>query len=307
MVYLKIYINGAFAFETKPSPINYPNYDVEINSQFIMNLYTRPTKFEIELFINNKLEKKFEAEPPGMFSKTVTSSATLNEEIDFGKKKEEEKDESKNKKLKKNKIEDDEKKTLLGDKNNNENDDEDEENNIKEKPQEKEKEKNFIDNELIEGVILLKTEWEGRAPDLPPTKIEDKLELVNKQLEFKEFIKKEFDIDYPFDVNDPRNVASVQEMKKEKLELMLKVYYKEYLLTYYDIYSKRHELLLKRLSKKSLEKKRFPILESQIEKSKELMEILEKIKGDKKNFSIEEEETQWQKRVQIIRRIEKEA
>ena len=261
-----------------------------------MNLYTRPTKFEIELFINNKLEKKFEAEPPGMFSKTVTSSATLNEEIDFGKKKEEEKDESKNKKLKKNKIEDDEKKTLLGDKNNNENDDEDEENNIKEKPQEKEKEKNFIDNELIEGVILLKTEWEGRAPDLPPTKIEDKLELVNKQLEFKEFIKKEYDIDYPFDVNDPRNVASVQEMKKEKLELMLKVYYKEYLLTYYDIYSKRHELLLKRLSKQSLDKKRFPILESQIEKSKELMEILEEIKEDEKNFSIEEE-TQWQKRV----------
>ena len=85
MVFLKVYINGAFAFETRPSPIMYPHYEVEINSQFVMNLYTRPTKFEIELYINSKLEKKFEAEPPGMFSKTVTSSSILFEEIDFGK------------------------------------------------------------------------------------------------------------------------------------------------------------------------------------------------------------------------------
>ena len=57
MVYIKVFINGAFAFETKPSPMTYPNYEVEIKSQFVMNLYTRPTKFEIELYINNKLEK----------------------------------------------------------------------------------------------------------------------------------------------------------------------------------------------------------------------------------------------------------
>ena len=86
MVFLKVYINDTFAFETKPAPITYPHYEVEINAQFVMNLYTRPTKFEIELYINNKLEKQFEAEPPGMFSKTVTSSAILYEEIDFGKK-----------------------------------------------------------------------------------------------------------------------------------------------------------------------------------------------------------------------------
>ena len=58
MVYIKVFINGAFAFETKPSPMSYPNYEVEIKSQFVMNLYTRPTKFEIELYINNKLETK---------------------------------------------------------------------------------------------------------------------------------------------------------------------------------------------------------------------------------------------------------
>ena len=287
MVFLKVYINDTFAFETKPAPITYPHYEVEINAQFVMNLYTRPTKFEIELYINNKLEKQFEAEPPGMFSKTVTSSAILYEEIDFGKKDDEKL--KKNEKSKKNKkYDDDETNKLLDEKKNIENDEDE----LIEKPKEKE----LVDNQLIEGTILLKTEWEGRAPDLPPTKIEDKLELVNKQLEFKEYIKKEFDIEYPFDVNDPRNVASVQEMKKEKLELMLKVYYKEYLLTYYDIYSKRHELLLKRLSKRSMDKKKFPILESQIEKSKELMEILEEFKKEEKTYILEEE-TQWAKRV----------
>ena len=287
MVFLKVYINDTFAFETKPASITYPHYEVEINAQFVMNLYTRPTKFEIELYINNKLEKQFEAEPPGMFSKTVTSSAILYEEIDFGKKDDEKL--KKNEKSKKNKkYDDDETNKLLDEKNNIENDEDE----LIEKPKEKE----LVDNQLIEGTILLKTEWEGRAPDLPPTKIEDKLELVNKQLEFKEYIKKEFDIEYPFDVNDPRNVASVQEMKKEKLELMLKVYYKEYLLTYYDIYSKRHELLLKRLSKRSMDKKKFPILESQIEKSKELMEILEEFKKEEKTYILEEE-TQWAKRV----------
>ena len=85
MVYIKVYINKVFAFETKPAPMTYPNYEVEINSQFVMNLYTRPTKFEIELYINKNLEKRFEAEPPGMFSKTVTSSSILYEEIQFGK------------------------------------------------------------------------------------------------------------------------------------------------------------------------------------------------------------------------------
>ena len=285
MVFLKVYINGVFAFETKPAPMIYPNYEVEINSQFIMNLYTRPTKFEIELYINKNLEKKFEAEPPGMFSKTVTSSAILYEEIQFGKKDEKEKEKEK-KNVKKdeikeakieNKNQEEEKNTLINEKIKNENKDIN------------------IDNDSIEGSILLKTEWEGRAPDLPPTKIEDKLELVNKQIEFKELIKNYFAFDYPFDVNDPRNVASVEEMKKDKLELMLKFLYREYLLTYYDVYSKRHELLLKRLTKKSMGKKKFPILESQIEKNKELFKILEDFKNEEKQILFNEEEEKEKK------------
>ena len=274
LVFLKVYINNVFAFETKPSPMIYPNYEVEINSQFIMNLYTRPTKFEIELYINKSLVKKFEAEPPGMFSKTITSSSILYEEIQFGK------NNQKNEKVNLKKNENNEKPI-------NKNDDEDKVL-LNDKPKE-ENEKIVIDNDSIEGCILLKTEWEGRAPDLPPTKIEDKLELVNKQLEFKELIKNYFAFDYPFDVNDPRNVASVEEMKKDKLELMLKFLYKEYLLTYYDVYSKRHELLLKRLTKKSMGKKKFPILESQIEKNKELVQILEDFKKEEKQILINED------------------
>ena len=270
MAYLKIYINGVFAFETKPAPMNYPTYEVEINSQFVMNLYTRPTKFEIELYINKNLEKRFEAEPPGMFSKTVTSSSILYEEIQFGKKEKDERNKEEEKVETKNVEE--ENKELLNEK------------------KEKKKEKIIVDNESIDGCILIKTEWEGRAPDLPPTKIEDKLELVNKQIEFKKLIKNYFPIDFPFDVNDPRNVASVEEMKKEKLELMLKFLYKEYLLTYYDVYSKRHELLLKRLTKKSLERTKFPILESQIEKNKEIMKILEDLQKEEKEKKLSEEE-----------------
>ena len=270
MVYLKIYINGVYAFETKPAPMIYPTYEVEINSQFVMNLYTRPTKFEIELYINKNLEKRFEAEPPGMFSKTVTSSSILYEEIQFGKKEKDEKNKEEEKVEPKNAEE--ENKELLNEK------------------KEEKKKIIIVDNESIDGCILIKTEWEGRAPDLPPTKIEDKLELVNKQIEFKKLIKNYFPIDFPFDVNDPRNVASVEEMKKEKLELMLKFLYKEYLLTYYDVYSKRHELLLKRLTKKSLERTKFPILESQIEKNKEMMKILEDLQKEEKEKKLSEEE-----------------
>ena len=60
-----------------------------------MNLYTRPTKFEIVLYINKTLEKRFETESPGMFSKTVTSSASLYDRNWFLKKSEKGKEERK--------------------------------------------------------------------------------------------------------------------------------------------------------------------------------------------------------------------
>ena len=116
---------------------------------------------------------------------------------------------------------------------------------------------------------------------------------MNKQIEFKEEIRKYNSFDYPFDVNDPRNVAFVEEMKKGRLELMLKFLYKEYLLNFNDVLSTRHYLLLKRLEKKSLENVTFPILESQIEKDEKTQELSAKLRKEdsqERKFLTPEEE-----------------
>ena len=281
---LKFYINGVFAFETKPNNFNWPLFEVEFNNQFILNLYTRPTKMEVEIYINKVLVNKFEAEPPGIFAKTITSSSPLFEEIEFGKEKEKEKEKKKDEpdvKLVEQQPEENEQ--LINRK---------EEERQKKEAEEKRKEEE-MKRQRVEGRIIIKTEWEGRAPELPPTKIEDKLELVNKQIEFKEAIRKYNSFDYPFDVNDPRNVAFVEEMKKGRLELMLKFLYKEYLLNFNDVLSTRHYLLLKRLEKKSLENVTFPILESQIEKDEKTQELLAKLRKEdsqERKFLTPEEE-----------------
>ncbi len=281
-VFLKVYINGIFAFQTKTSNITWPNFEVDINQLFILTMYTRPAKMEIELYINKDLIRRFEAEPPGIFAKTVTSSSTLYEVITFGKGEEVQ---EKKKENDGNRLDTDYNNTLINEEKEKLLNKEEEEKKKKEE-EEKLKEKQ---NE-IEGDILLKTEWEGRAPDLPEIKIEDKLELVNKQLNFKELIRKYNKFDYPFDVNDPRNVAVVDKMKKERLQLMLKFLYKEYMLNYYDVPSTRHFLLLKRLEKKSLVGFTFPILETQINKDEGVKELLKELKKEEKLGMIAEED-----------------
>ena len=295
IVFIKVYINGIFAFETKPSNIRWPNFEVEINQLFILTLYTRPAKMEIELYINKELIRKFEAEPPGIFAKTVTSSSTLYEIVPFGN---EQSNDNKDIIDEKQKQEMDESKYLINEENQHLLEEEE-----RKKKEEEEKNKE-LQNE-IEGEILLKTEWEGRAPDLPDIKIEDKLELVNKQNNFKELIKKYNKYDYPFDVNDPRNVAVVDQMKKERLQLMLKFLYKEYMLNFYDVLSKRHYLLLKRLEKKSLAGFTFPILETQIENDPSVKELLKELKKDEqkqgKIGEDDEYEIKRKKGIEILR------
>lgn len=277
--YLKIYINGVFVFETKPNTFQWPLFEVEFNNQFILNLYTRPAKMEIEIYVNKILVERFEAEPPGIFAKTVTSASPLFEEIEFGKEEEKKKD-VKNQKpeleIQNQELQPEENDKLINRKEEQE----------KEKVEQEKKKQEELKQTKVEGRIIIKTEWEGRAPELPPTKIEDKLELVNKQIEFKEEIRKYNAFDYPFDVNDPRNVAFVEEMKKGRLELMLKFLYKEYLLNFYDVLSTRHYLLLKRLEKKSLENETFPILESQIEKNEKIKLLLDQLKKEDQQVSL---------------------
>ena len=79
-------------------------------------------------------------------------------------------------------------------------------------------------------------------------------------------------------------------MKKERLQLMLKFLYKEYMLNYYDVPSTRHFLLLKRLEKKSLVGFTFPILEAQINKDEGVKELLKELKKEEKLGMIAEED-----------------
>ena len=305
--YLKIYINGVFVLETKKVCFSWPSYEVEFNSLFLINLYTRPTKMEVEVYVNKDLVSKFEAEPPGIFSKTVTSSSSLMEEIEFGKvqtlknnnkgnqqqQQQQTQQQQVSQQEQQQSGQDEEGDQLL--------------NNNKNEPQEKDKNDNGTSavSSLVEGRLLLKTEWEGLAPDLPPTKIEDKLELVNRQIEFKEEIKRYNAFDYPFDVNDPRNVAFVEEMKKGRLELMLKFLYKEYLLNYYDVASIRHYLLLKRLEKKSLSSFTFPILEHEIERDPKAKEILDELKKEDRS-KLSDEDIYEQTTQENIERLQQE-
>ncbi|MCQ2816962.1 MAG: hypothetical protein MJ252_06830 [archaeon] len=130
------------------------------------------------------------------------------------------------------------------------------------------------------GRIIFRTEYEGKGPDIPPTRVDNKLELISIQKRFQELIRKYNKFDYPFDVNDPRNVAFVEEMKKGRLDLTLKLIYQEYLLNFNEFESLRHYLLKKRNEKSSLKKLRFPILEHDIESDPKLKQIIDLLKAE---------------------------
>lgn len=176
--------------------------------------------------------------------------------------------------------------------------------------------------EYVKGKILYKTEWEGQAPDMPPTKIEDRVKLHEKRTkpnfvtnsnsntvapgecenllsnlnnfdltekqnslsEFNKLVK----TDYPYDINDPRNVSIFDMIKKLKTEFLLKYLYKEYMLPYYDIKSIRQEILMKRVEKSSLRNVKIPLLERQIEADEQLQQIMRNALKEKEKLSQEE-------------------
>ncbi len=185
--------------------------------------------------------------------------------------------------------------------------------------------------EYIKGKILYKTEWEGQAPDMPPTKIEDRVLLYKKRNQFRPLIptniqdldhikicsdakdiKNENNLnltndlkalnfnkdsnntikfvkpDYPYDVNDPRNILVFEKIKKLKTELLLKYLYKEYMLPYYDFDSIRQLILQKRVEKNSLKSIKIPILEKQIENDENLQNLMKNLLKEKENFTKEE-------------------
>ena len=283
--FIKIYVNGIYVTESPKYTLIWPNFELDINNLFNLNVYTRPTKIEFEIYLGSSSYTKisrFEVEAPGIFMNTVTSTAPIFEEIGFGS------GENNTDKLKQeqklNKLEysntiiskgeeadkllqSSNKNNILIDKNN----------------------KKTFEN-TYKGRIFIKAEWEGQAPDMPPTKIDDKGNLIKKQLNFKDLITKINSYDYPFDINDPRNIMFFEQMKKKKTELLLKYLRKEYMLSFYDMKSLRHYLLSKRLEKFSLKKEKIPILEDQIDRDQKIKAIIKSLENEKVNETDEEYE-----------------
>jgi hypothetical protein len=278
--YLKIFVNDIFVAESKKYAVQWPNFEIDINNLFLLNVYSRPTKIEIEIYAGRysfKKITKFEIEPPGVYMSTVTSSSALFEELEF---------QSTNVQSE-NKINNnpDYTNTLVSkDFKNDEVDELLKKENKTEVQIKKEK--------IYKGRIYLKTEWEGQAPDLPPTKIEDKVNLLNRQKDFKINVKKINNYDFPYDINDPRNVTFFEEMKKAKTELLLKYLSKEYNLPFYDLRSLRQYLLAKRLEKFSLNKFKIPFLESEIQNNPDVKALLKDLENEKPV-----DETEYEKKI----------
>jgi hypothetical protein len=248
--YVKIYINGVYVTKSDIYNLTWPNFELVIDTLFNVNIYTRPTKIELELYQGNITFDKiarFEIEAPGIFMNTVTSTSTLMEEVNF------EINEEVKRVIKKQKL-------LLA-----------EENGIQ-----------TIRNNRFKGSVLIKAEWEGLAPDMPPTKIENKIELYSKQREFREMIQKSYKYDFPYDINDPRNVGIFEAMKKKKTELLLKYLFREYLIPYSDTESLRHFLCRMRLERLSMKNKILPILEKLIDLDLPTKKLIDEIKTELK-------------------------
>lgn len=85
--FAKIYINGLYSGQTEKKFVNWPSAEIDFNELICMNVYTRPSKIELELHMNNgfdiEIASRFEIEAPGIFMNSVTSSSALTEKIRF--------------------------------------------------------------------------------------------------------------------------------------------------------------------------------------------------------------------------------
>jgi hypothetical protein len=314
--FFKIFINGVYSSKTDKKFISWPGNEIDFNELIYINVYTRPSKIELELHINNgfdtEIGARFEIEAPGIFMNTITSSSTLVEKIRFndfdstnpninyknlnkeskgktGKKSSNEKNqENKNDENQKSNVkldskglnDDEDKEALVSDSSSsNLNDSYSEKffNNLPEEI-EKEKQKRNIKNKHCTGLVIVKCEWADKGSDIPPSKIENKLYIIKQQVDFHKMIQKYNKYNYPFDVNDPRNKYLFAKMKKEKTELMLKYFLKEIELPYTDLDSFRHALLKGRSDRSSLRKLKVPLLEMEIRNNIELKKIIDELK-----------------------------
>lgn len=52
--YCRILIDGKFVAQTKKTNISWPNYEVEICDQFLIHVFTLPSKVQLEIMIGEK-------------------------------------------------------------------------------------------------------------------------------------------------------------------------------------------------------------------------------------------------------------
>lgn len=172
---------------------------------------------------------------------------------------------------------------------------------------------------FVSGKTLYKTEWEGQAGDMPPTKIDERVKLYEKQTENNPFITrtiedfnnyldenlshqffKFFKSDYPYDINDPRNIPILEKIKNLKTDLLLRFLYKEYMLPFFEFESLRQKILFKRVEKNSMKNLKIPLLEKQIENDEDLQHLMKNILQEKEKTTQEEMEKKIKLQLELL-------
>jgi hypothetical protein len=258
LCYCKVLIDGKFVGQTKKTPVTWPNYEVEICDQFLIHVFTLPSKVQLEIVINDKSVDIVDLVIPGHHVRTLTSSSRLIKEYPFSRK-----ERFIEERRKRGVILDKEKSKLT--------------------PQE-EKELANVDKVNIEGVIFVKAEWQGRGESMPPAKSETLFALSqiekNRNYYTKEEEYKMLQDHKPIDVNDPRNELILKNMRKMKNDYLDRLYSLDEKFNLYDLESFRHKLLQARMQDPSYEGVPIPQLNHELingELGKFYLEWLEEV------------------------------
>ena len=280
---ISLYINNVFVCSSERFKLNWPSFNLTCDKIFQVSMFTKPTLIEFEITLDTKESYRFQIDVPGLFARTITSSASLFEVIDFdngvlAKANIKEKSELKpeiDKEKKEEEIQEGSNSNLV----------------VKREEEKKEpKEVKLRNSYSIAGRVYLKAEWERMSADMPPVTLESKLNMVNEHRKYKEEIQQIHDYDFPIDINDPRNSFMISEIKKLKTDQMLKYFNKEFLVPFNSVVSLRQYILKKRNESSALYYHSVPLLEDEIRKDIKLMSFVKLFKEDEKKIPLSEKE-----------------
>eukprot|EP00357_Protocruzia_adherens_P030440 CAMPEP_0115042130 /NCGR_PEP_ID=MMETSP0216-20121206/46090_1 /TAXON_ID=223996 /ORGANISM="Protocruzia adherens, Strain Boccale" /LENGTH=1496 /DNA_ID=CAMNT_0002424201 /DNA_START=154 /DNA_END=4644 /DNA_ORIENTATION=- len=283
VVRVDIWINGELACRSSKKDLGWPDFEVEFMESFRVFMLTRPYSilakiYEVGRFFET-LIAQVELDPPGLDVKTLTSSQKIFREHVFKGEKsmtkipslilqEERKlQEEKKKAAGKNKAldaeEKDEKEEAAAMLNTSQNND---------RTPILNKEEDRIQGEVPpkyirrnEGVILMKAEWIGTGPSLPPSKVYDprlyrEPNQYDSLVALRDLIERKFDLD----VNDPRTKILFQKLRKAKEENSMALLKQEGLFPLGEFESLRHKFLRARQIVPELYDLQVPLIEMDI-------------------------------------------